>query len=100
MVVIEKDSTFALVVQANEVMVTDDDLAAWGLVELPIFVEDDELNNRMWAGVFGFDLTDFWRDCLIATDNCPYDELYANYDGWAVGAFAEMSYNVGLTGIK
>lgn len=75
MVSIEEDSTFALVVQANEVMTTEDDITNWELVTLPVFTEDDELTNRIKLGLFGFDLTNFWEDCSVATINCPYDDL-------------------------
>ena len=67
MVSIEEDSTFALVVQANEIIVTEDDIEAWELVSLPVFSEDDELTNSINLGLFGFDLTDFWDDCATAT---------------------------------
>ena len=86
MVSIEEDSTFALVVQANEIIVTEDDIESWELVTLPDFTEDDELTNTIKLGLFGFDLTDFWEDCSTATQYCPYDELNENYDGWATGA--------------
>lgn len=97
MVSIEEDSTFALVSQANEVEITSDDLASWSKVDLADFTEDDELDNNMWVGLFGFDLTDFWTDCATASEYCPYDDLVDNYDGWAVGAYAAMSYDVALT---
>jgi len=37
-------------------------------------------------GLFGYDLTDFFADCLTATD-CNSDDYNADYfDGWAAGS--------------
>lgn len=84
---------------------TDEDLAAWERVTLPDFPEDDTLTNKMYFGLFGFDLEDFWTDCLLASDSsksatvCPYSTLHADYDGWAIGSYAFMALDITLTGL-
>jgi hypothetical protein len=58
--------------------------------------------NTFYFGLFGFDLTAFFYNCSIAstsssTTPCPYDTLNQNYDGWAVGSYAKLSYASNLS---
>ena len=71
---------------------TESDIAAWGRVTLPEFTEDDNTNNFLHLGLFGFDLDNFWEDCEVS-DYCDMPALYAEYDGWAVGMYAKMGKN-------
>jgi hypothetical protein len=47
----------------------------------------------LYIGLFGYDLTDFFANCVIAgTDVFNYDAYNAYYfDGWSIGAVLEIS---------
>jgi hypothetical protein len=99
MIIITTDSTFAEVAEAHTVAPSTDDLAEWGVLTLPDQTFTDGYTNLWQCGLFGFDLTEFFADCKIARKNCPFDDLYANYDGWAIGAKATLSKSPKLTGL-
>ena len=64
-----------MVVQANEVVAPVNDIESWSKVEYPEIVADNDYTNTMKLGLFGFDQTDFFEDCEIATQNCPLSDL-------------------------
>jgi len=90
---ITSSSTFKDVVDANPITESAKDLESWNILDLPAFNEDNDLFNYIYVGVFGYDLLNFFTDCVTATTYCDYDTLVAAYDGWAIGSYMYVSYD-------
>jgi hypothetical protein len=87
---VDATSTYFEVALATPVIPSATDLAAWTAIPFPstteaLFVTDGE---GLYLGLFGYDLTDFFANCVTAgTDACNSTDYNANYfDGWSIGA--------------
>jgi hypothetical protein len=71
--------------EANPITPSTTDLAAWTELDLPTgaaALQDPGFD----LGLFGYDLTDFFADCVTATacDDTFYNADY--FDGWSIGS--------------
>ena len=85
---VTSSSTYFEVALETIVEPSTTDLDAWLAIDFPtttaaLFDTDEGLS----VGLFGYDLTDFFANCVTATtDNCNSDDYNADYfDGWSVG---------------
>jgi hypothetical protein len=87
---VTSSSTYFEVALETPVVPSTTDLAAWTDITLPASISTYE--DAWSVGVFSYDLTDFFANCVTASTNCNSTDYNADYfDGWAIGAYAPVN---------